>query len=283
MKFVIITGLSGAGKSEALKILEDFGFYCISNLPSVLLKDFVELSIDKKQNVESVGLIVNTKGERHIEEFMSNLKDLDESDINYELLFLEASTETLIKRYKQLRRPHPGNPKGSIVEGIEKEKKELNKIKEKANHIVDTSGLTIGKLKEEISKLYIGEGKKLGLSTSIVSFGFKKGMPLDVDLVFDVRFLPNPYYIDELRHLTGNDKRIRDYVMSFEESKIFFDKLKDMIAFLIPQYVKEGKSQLIIGIGCTGGKHRSVTIANELYGYLSSKDFVVTKSHKEID
>lgn len=281
MKFVIITGLSGAGKSEVLKVLEDQGFYCIANLPPVLLKDFVELTIRKKGEFKNVALLINTKEGDAINEFFNNLEELNETDIDYEILFLEASDRVLTKRFKELRRPHPFNPEGGIIKGIELERKELENIKKKADHIVDTSNLTLGKLKEEITGIFLDGNISEKLSVSVVSFGFKKGIPMDIDLLFDVRFLPNPYYIDELRPLTGNDREVREYVMGFEESQTFLEKLKNMVEYLIPYYIKEGKSQLIIGIGCTGGRHRSVTIANELHEYLLEKQFRVTVNHRE--
>lgn len=281
MKFVIITGLSGAGKSEVLKVLEDQGFYCIANLPPVLLKDFVELTMSKKSEFENVALLINTKESDAINKFFENIKDLSESDIDYEILFLEASDRVLTKRFKELRRPHPFSPDGGIVKGIELEREELKAVKSKANHIIDTSNMTLGKLKEEVTKIFLEGSKSEKLSISVVSFGFKKGIPMDIDLLFDVRFLPNPYYIDELRPLTGNDSEVRDYVMGFEESRIFLEKLKGMVEYLIPYYIKEGKSQLVIGIGCTGGKHRSVTIANELHEYLVEKEYRVTVTHRE--
>jgi RNase adapter protein RapZ len=281
MKFVIITGLSGAGKSEVLKVLEDQGFYCIANLPPVLLKDFVELTISKKSEFKNVALLVNTKEGDAIKEFFRNLEELNNMDINYETLFLEASDRVLTKRFKELRRPHPFNPNGGIIKGIELERKELEDIKKKADHIIDTSNMTLGKLKEEVTGIFLEGSNSEKLSVSVVSFGFKKGIPMDIDLLFDVRFLPNPYYIDELRPLTGNDQEVREYVMGFEESQTFLEKLKNMVEYLIPYYIKEGKSQLIIGIGCTGGRHRSVTIANELYEYLSEKQFRVTVNHRE--
>lgn len=281
MKFIIITGLSGAGKSEALKVLEDHGFYCMANLPPALLKDFIELCLNKKEDQENIALLVNTKEGNLVNELFNNLEELNKMNIDYEILFLEASDTVLVKRFKELRRPHPQNPNGRIIEGIEQERIALQKIKHRADHIIDTSNLNLGKLKEELTEIFIEGKSSEKLSISIVSFGFKKGLPMDVDLLFDVRFLPNPYYIDELRPLTGNDREVRDYVMGFEESKAFLEKLKNMVEFLIPYYVKEGKSQLIIGIGCTGGKHRSVTIANELYEYLSAQNLRVMVNHRE--
>jgi RNase adapter protein RapZ len=283
MKFVIITGLSGAGKNEALKILEDQGFYCIANLPPALLKDFVEFTMSKKEKFDNVALLVNTKEGNVVEEFFNNLEELDKMDINYEILFLEASDRVLIKRFKELRRPHPFNPEGGIVKGIEREREALEQIKEKSDHIINTSDFKIGKLKEEVTKLLLDKTSSEKLSISVLSFGFKKGVPMDIDLMFDVRFLPNPYYIDELRDFTGNDSEVRDYVMGFEESEMFLEKLKNMVEYLIPFYIREGKSQLIIGIGCTGGKHRSVTIANELYEYLKEKNYRANVIHREQD
>lgn len=283
MEFVIITGLSGAGKSQAIRVLEDIGFYCMDNLPPALLPNFAELCYQSKRNIDKVAVVVDIRGGKFFDDLFKSLDILHSHGLHYRILFFEAVDEVLIKRFKELRRPHPLSLNGRIIDGISLERQKLSEVKERANDIIDTSNLTIGLLKEEIKAIFL-EGKEAdNLTISIISFGFKEGLPLDADLVFDVRFLPNPHYIKELKDYTGNDKCVKDYVLQWEETKIFIEKLADMIDFLIPLYIKEGKSQLVIGIGCTGGKHRSVTIANVLYENLKDKSRRVIINHKDCE
>lgn len=281
MEFIIITGLSGAGRSQAVKVLEDSGFYCMDNLPPALLPDFADLCSQSKRKIGKVAVVVDIRGGKFFNDLFKSLDILKEQGFNYKILFLDASDEVLIKRFKELRRPHPLSSNGRIIEGIEKERKKLVQVQKKSDHIIDTSNFTLAMLKEEIKSIVI-EGKKTdNITISIVSFGFKRGIPLDADLVFDVRFLPNPYYIKELKEYTGNEKQVRDYVMNNEEAKVFAEKLIDMIDFLIPFYIKEGKTQLVIAIGCTGGKHRSVTLANVLYEYLKDNGHRTIKNDRD--
>ncbi|WP_026894600.1 RNase adapter RapZ [Clostridiisalibacter paucivorans] len=281
MEFVIVTGLSGAGKSQAIKVMEDIGFYCMDNLPPSLLPKFTELCYQSKGRIEKVALVVDIRGGKFFDDLFESLDILKERGYKYTILFLEASDDTLIKRYKELRRPHPLTPDGRIIDGIKKEREILSEVKKKSDNIIDTSNFTIWMLKEEIQKIFL-EGKKPdNFTISVLSFGFKYGIPLDADLVFDVRFLPNPHYIDELRDFTGNDRNVRDYVMSWDQTRIFAQKLKDMIDFLIPYYVKEGKSQLVIAMGCTGGKHRSVTLANLLHEHLRQRGLRSVVNHRD--
>lgn len=281
MEFVIITGLSGAGKSQTMKVLEDIGFYCMDNLPPALLTNFAELCYQSKRKIEKVAIVVDIRGGKFFKDLFTSLDTLESYGFKYRILFLDASDQVLIKRFKELRRPHPLSQEGRITDGITREREELIEVRKEADHIIDTSNLTISLLKEEIKGIFL-EGKKSdNLTISVVSFGFKKGVLLDADLVFDVRFLPNPHYINELRDFTGNDKNVRDYVMDWEETKTFVNKLTDMIDFLIPFYIKEGKTQLVIGIGCTGGKHRSVTITNVLYEHLKEKGRRVIMDHRD--
>lgn len=283
MKFIIITGLSGAGKSQAVRVLEDIGYYCMDNLPPALLPDFADLCLYSKRNIEQVAVVVDIRGGKFFNDLFKSLYDLEESGFEYKILFLDASDEVLIKRFKEQRRPHPLSIEGRIIDGIEREREKLNEVKMKSNYIIDTSNLTSAMLKEEIKNIFL-EGKEAkNLTVSIVSFGFKKGIPLDADLVFDVRFLPNPFYITELKDFTGNDENVRSYVMKWEQTKTFIDKLIDMVDFLIPYYIKEGKSQLVIAIGCTGGKHRSVTIANVLYEDLKEKGYRTIMNHRDCE
>ena len=265
MRFVVVTGMSGSGKRTAMKMLEDVGFYCVDNLPVPLIEKFVELVATPNSEISKVALGLDVRADQPFGDAQRILDKLKENGYLFEILFMEASDAVLLKRYKETRRMHPLSPDGRVEEGVHKERDILQEIKHKADYVIDTSNLLTRELKEEIDHIFVRNEEYNPLMVSIVSFGFKNGIPADVDLVFDVRFLPNPFYIDELKHKTGNDKEVRDYVMSFPEAPMFLNKLMDMLDFLIPNYVKEGKHQLVIGIGCTGGKHRSVTLANELF------------------
>ena len=265
MRFVIVTGMSGSGKRTAMKMLEDVGFYCVDNLPIALIDKFVELIAMPNSEVNKVALGIDVRADQSFDGVCRVLEKLKDNGYLFEILFLEASDAVLLKRYKETRRLHPLSPKGRVQEGIHKERETLKEIRQMADYIFDTSNLLTRELKEEIDNIFIHNKEYNSLIVSILSFGFKNGIPADADLVFDVRFLPNPFYIDELKHKTGNDKEVQDYVMEFPEASEFLKKLMDMLDFLIPNYVKEGKHQLVVAIGCTGGKHRSVTLANELY------------------
>jgi len=271
MRFVIVTGMSGGGKRTCMRLLEDAGYYCVDNLPVPLIDKFFELLMTPNGEITKVALGIDVRADQNFADTEKALNNLKKNNVEYEIVFMEASDKTLIKRYKETRRIHPLAGDGSVEDGIQKEREILKKIKKKANYIFDTSNLLVRDLNEEINKIFVHNEEYNSLMIRIVSFGFKYGIPADADLVFDVRFLPNPFYIEELKPKTGNDKPVHDYVMSFEEATIFLDKLDDMVEFLIPNYVKEGKHQLVIGIGCTGGKHRSVTLANELYNRLKDK------------
>ncbi len=281
MKFIIITGLSGAGKSQAVRILEDSGYYCMDNLPPTLLPDFADLCSQSKRGINKVAVVVDIRGGKFFNDLFKSLDVLEKSGFGYKILFLDASDDILIKRFKELRRPHPLSPDGRIIDGIEEERKKLDEVKQKANYIIDTSNLTTAMLKEEIKHIFLEGKESKNLTISVVSFGFKRGVPLDADLMFDVRFLPNPFYIQELKEFTGNDQKVRDYVMKWEQTKTFSSKRIDMIDFLIPFYIKEGKTQLVIAIGCTGGQHRSVTLANVLYEDLKNKGHRVIIDHRD--
>ncbi|MCI8521723.1 MAG: RNase adapter RapZ [Lachnospiraceae bacterium] len=284
MRFVIVTGMSGSGKRTAMKMLEDVGFYCVDNLPVALIEKFVELIAMPNSEVNKVALGVDVRADQSFDGVCRILEKLKENGYLFEILFLEASDAVLLKRYKETRRLHPLSPKGRVEEGIHKERETLEEIRRKADYIIDTSKLLTRELKEEIDNIFIHNKEYNSLIVSILSFGFKNGIPADADLVFDVRFLPNPFYIDELKHKTGNDKEVQDYVMEFPEASEFLGKLVDMLDFLIPNYVKEGKHQLVVGIGCTGGKHRSVTLANELYAKMKDHGTYGTKLyHRDIN
>lgn len=271
MRFVVVTGMSGGGKSTALRMLEDAGFYCVDNLPVLLIEKFVELIATPGSEVTKVALGLDVRADQAFEDVQKVLENLKTKGYKFEILFMEANDYTLLKRYKETRRMHPLSQNGRIEDGVKKEREILNDIREKSDYVIDTSNLLTRELKEELDRIFIQNKEYNSLMITILSFGFKHGIPADADLVFDVRFLPNPFYIDELKHKTGNDKEVQDYVMSFPEAHTFIEKLTDMIEFLIPNYVKEGKYQLVIGIGCTGGKHRSVTLANKLYESMKNK------------
>jgi UPF0042 nucleotide-binding protein len=283
VQFLIITGMSGAGKSLCVKYFEDIGFFCVDNLPPSLIPKFAEMCLQGQNKMEKIALIMDIRGGAMFLELFPALESLAAYGISYKILFLEASDNVLVQRFKETRRMHPLSPEGRISDGITEERRILQAVKDKANYVIDTSNLSPRQLKQEIYNLFV-EGKPFsGLIISVISFGFKYGVPIDCDLVFDLRFIPNPYYVDELRPLTGMDKAVGDYVMSFHESHVFLAKLVDMLDFLIPNYVKEGKNQLVIGIGCTGGKHRSVTIANKLFDILKAKNSSIVLEHRDIE
>ena len=265
MRFVVVTGMSGGGKSTVLKMLEDLGFYCVDNLPLLLIEKFVELIITPGSEITKVALGLDVRADQPFNDVQKVLEKLKANGYSFDILFMDASDKVLIKRYKETRRMHPLSPDGRIEDGVDRERKILEDMRRKADYVIDSSNLLTRDLKEELDRIFVQNEEYNSLMVSILSFGFKNGIPADADLVFDVRFLPNPFYIDELKHKTGNDKDVQDYVMSFPEALSFLEKLVDMLDFLIPNYIKEGKYQLVVGIGCTGGRHRSVTLANELY------------------
>ena len=283
MRFVVVTGMSGGGKSTALKMLEDAGFYCVDNLPASLIEKFVELIATPGSEITKVALGLDVRAGESFKEVTSILQKEKEAGYDFEILFMDASDNALVKRYKETRRVHPLASGGRVEEGIRRERDLLSGIKTKADYVIDTSNLLTRELKEELDRIFIKNEEYNSLMITLLSFGFKYGIPADADLVFDVRFLPNPFYIDELKQKTGNDKEVRDYVMQFEESRTFLDKLTDMLQFLIPNYVKEGKYQLVVAIGCTGGQHRSVTLANELYDRMKDQGgYGIKLFHREV-
>lgn len=284
MRFVVVTGMSGGGKRTALKLLEDVGFYCVDNLPVSLLDKFVELVAMPGAEVSKVALGLDIRSDQKFGEVEDALENLRKKGYVFEILFMDCSEKVLLKRYKESRRMHPLALDGRRVEeGIRIEKEILRTIRKRADYVIDTSNLLTRELKEEIDRIFVRNEEYNSLMINVVSFGFKNGIPADADLVFDVRFLPNPFYIDELKNHTGNDKEVQDYVMSFSEAHQFMDKLTDMMLFLIPNYIKEGKYQLVIGIGCTGGKHRSVTLANALYERLKDQgNYSIKLTHRDV-
>lgn len=284
MRFVIVTGMSGAGKSTALKMLEDMGYFCVDNLPVPLIPKLAEILFVPGAEINKAVLGVDIRSGENFKELETVLKELDSVGMKYEILYLESSDDVLIKRYKETRRFHPlAGSNGRVDEGIKKERERLAFLMKKADYLVDTSHMLTRELKKELEKIFVHNKEYKNLYITVLSFGFKYGIPTDADLVFDVRFLPNPYYIEELRPMSGNDKAVRDYVMENDKAEEFLNKLVDMVEFLIPNYILEGKTQLVIGIGCTGGKHRSVTLANELYEALEKSDnYGIRIEHRDI-
>lgn len=283
IKFIIVTGLSGAGKTQAIWCLEDLGFFCVDNLPPMLIPKFAELCTQSDGKINKIALVVDIRGGGFFDAVYENLENLEAAGIKYEILFLDASDETLVRRFKESRRPHPLSPQGPILEGIKEERTRLEELKGKAGKIIDSSNLTTKQLKEQIKSLYGAEKDEHNLKVTVMSFGYKYGIPMDADLVFDVRFLPNPHYVDSLRPLSGNDKEIQDYVINFPVTKTFMRRFSSLIKFLLPHYEKEGKSNIVIAIGCTGGRHRSVTLANKLFETLEQLEFKVNKRHRDLE
>ncbi|MCB5811549.1 RNase adapter RapZ [[Ruminococcus] lactaris] len=283
MRFVVVTGMSGAGKSTALKMLEDMGYFCVDNLPIPLLPGFVQMLQNTDTEMKKVALGLDVRSGQDLSGLKENLEAMDRDRIGYEILFLDANDAVLVKRYKETRRQHPLSGSGRVDTGIAKEREKILFLKMKATYILDTSKMLTRELRIELEKIFVDGQSFCNLYITVMSFGFKYGIPQDADLVFDVRFLPNPYYIDTLREKTGNEAEVQDYVMQNDKGRIFLDKLKDMMEFLIPNYILEGKNQLVIAIGCTGGKHRSVTLANALYQILDKEEsYGVRIEHRDI-
>ncbi len=285
-RLVIVTGMSGAGKSTVLNILEDAGYYCVDNLPIALVGTFCQLLLSNNdEHMKNVAMGIDIRSGANIGGMQEVLKELRQEEVPLEILFLDASDSVLIKRFKETRRYHPlAGKDGSIADGLREERRRIDFLKKDADYILDTSQLLVRETREKITDIFVQDKAFSNLMLTILSFGFKYGIPSDADLVFDVRFLPNPYYIEDLKKLSGNDLPVRDYVMGFEESRTFADKLTDMVEYLLPFYSKEGKNQLVIAIGCTGGRHRSVTFANELYRRLSARtEYGVKIEHRDME
>lgn len=283
MRFVIVTGMSGAGKSTTLKTLEDIGYFCVDNLPIQLIMRFAEIAYAKDNDINNVAIGVDIRSGVYLEQLSECLQQLKESQYDYEILFLDSNDDVLIKRYKETRRNHPLARNGRIEDGIKMERSRIAFLRKEADYIIDTTSLLTRELKAELDKIFIENAEYSNFIINVVSFGFKYGIPRDADLVFDVRFLPNPYYDLELRPLTGNDEEIQNFVMQFDEAKEFMNKIADLLEFLIPNYIKEGKNGLVVAIGCTGGKHRSVTLANGIYKELETLPYSVRIVHRDIE
>jgi len=283
IKFVIVTGLSGAGKTQAIWCLEDLGFFCVDNLPPTLIPKFAELCAQSEGKINKIALVVDIRGGGFFDAVYDSLENLKSLGIKCEILFLDASDETLVRRFKESRRRHPLGTHGRVLDGIREERLKLEELKGKASKVIDTSNLSNKQLKEQITLLYGGDNEEHNLNINVMSFGYKYGIPMDADLVFDVRFLPNPHYIEELRPLSGNDSEVQDYVLDSPVSRTFMKKFSGLIKFLIPHYIKEGKTSLVIAIGCTGGQHRSVTLVNKLFESLKTNNYLVNKRHRDLE
>ncbi len=282
MRFVIVTGMSGAGKSSALRMLEDIGFFCVDNLPVMLIQRFADIAHDDKLEVDNVAIGVDIRSGEALGELSLCLEEMKSRNYNYEILFLDANEPVLVKRYKETRRKHPLAGGGRINEGIAREREKIEFLKQRADYIIDTSNLLTRELKTEIEKIFVYGEEYNSIIITVMSFGFKYGIPRDSDIVQDVRFLPNPYYDLNLRPLTGNDAPVAEVVSNCDEYGVFLKSLTGMLEYLLPYYKREGKNQLVISIGCTGGKHRSVTVANDLYKRMQNLPYTVRLFHRDI-
>ncbi len=282
MKLMIITGMSGAGKSRALDFFEDKGYYCVDNLPPTLIENFADLC--QESNFDRLALVSDIRGREFFEALTAALNSLDEKDLIYEVLFLEATNETLVNRFKETRRRHPLDEKGRLLEAIKRERSMLEDIKGRASKVLDTSQFTVREFREELDRLYSNEEMPVSsMSLTLLSFGFKHGPPMDADMVLDVRFLPNPHYVDRLREQTGCDGEVQRYIFKWPVAEKFYDHLFNFVSFLLPEYEKEGKSHFMIAVGCTGGHHRSVATVLRLKNFLTSQDYQVNVEHRDID
>ncbi len=283
MQFLIISGLSGAGKSKALSTLEDLDFYCVDNLPEDLIAPFARLCMATKSKYERVALVTDARSGLTFEGLTPALAALDAMGLRYSIVFMEAGDEALVKRFKETRRKHPLTKDGSeLLAAVARERKLLEPIRNRANYIIDTTNLSAAKLRGELATLFAGEKRDHAMSVNVISFGFKYGLPLDADLVFDVRLLPNPFYIPELKTHTGLEKCVKDFVFSYQQTLDFVEKLEELLSLSLPFYVEEGKTNLVLAVGCTGGHHRSVAIAQELAGYIARLGFATAVSHRDI-
>jgi len=283
LRVVIITGLSGSGKSTALRALEDIGFFCVDNLPIVLLPRFLKIRSDESHDIRDIAMVMDLRQQSFLEKYSRIFNLLKDRGYRIEILFLDAGDDALLNRFSETRRVHPLSGRGSVMEGILREREKLSPLKEMADKIIDTTSLNIHQLKDAVQRRFLNSTalEKL-LVLHVSSFGYRYGLPVDADLVLDVRFLPNPHYVEHLKHYDGHNKSVREFVLEDENSKVFMQKLLDLMAFLLPLYEKEGKARLNVALGCTGGKHRSVAVANELGAYFMDRNYKVTINHRDI-
>jgi len=282
MEILIVTGLSGAGKSQAIHFIEDMEYYCIDNMHPALIRDFVNLAKQDKMSIQKAAFVVDIRGGEFFEDLKTVLDEMRQNGTEYQLLFLEASDEVLVRRYKETRRTHPLSKTGSIREGIEAERKKLAHIRKEATYVIDTSNMKAAHLNQELKAVLMGEESKDNFTITVESFGFKHGMPQEADWVFDVRFIPNPYYLASMKKLTGNSKKVQDYVLKFPESQAFVKQVHSLINELIPHYIREGKYNLVLAFGCTGGQHRSVTMANKFAEIFKEEGKRVVLIHRNL-
>lgn len=283
MKFLIVSGMSGAGKSKAASILEDFGFYCVDNMPVALIPNFAEICMANQGKYEKVALVTDVRGGETFDKLFESLSKLEQMGCPYEILFVEASPETIVHRYKESRRKHPlSSGFMPIEEAVRNERQVLKSVRDRANYIIDTTALSTAKLRDQLRKLFASGEPAAQISVNVVSFGYKYGIPIEADLVLDVRFLPNPFYIDELRHKCGLDQEVYDFVFQFQQTQDFMKYLERLIAFLLPLYNEEGKSVLVIAVGCTGGQHRSVAVTKALAEFIRRKGYQASESHRDM-
>ncbi|MCB8816196.1 RNase adapter RapZ [Desulfosporosinus shakirovi] len=281
LELIVITGLSGAGRTQAMQSLEDQGFFCVDNLPPTFLVKFAELCAQSRGKVSKAAIVCDLRGGEFFSSLSEALNNLEKEGFRLEVLFLDASDETLIRRYKESRRRHPLSPQGRVLDGIQAERQQLEELRIRADNIIDTSNLSSQQLRSQVAELFC-KAQGLGqMAVSVISFGFKYGMPMDADLVMDVRFLPNPFYVESLRPLTGEHELVKDYVFGNQMAQEFMEKYLDLLEFILPNYIREGKTHLVIGIGCTGGQHRSVAIAERVGSFLIERDYAITVKHRD--
>ena len=285
MEFLIITGLSGAGKTRAADVLEDLDYYCVDNMPVALIPRFAELCLDTRGRYEKVALVTDTRDRDGFGKLLDTIEDLRKlDDCTVRILYMDADVPTLIRRYKESRRPHPLAEKGMTTEeAVQKEEELLSDVRRNADYVVNSSSMTLGMLQNRLFSLFSGEERKRSIDVTVMSFGFKHGIPLDADLVFDARFLPNPFYVEELRSLSGLDRLVAEFVFRYPQTRTFLEKLEELIAFLLPYYMEEGKLTLTIAIGCTGGRHRSVALASALHNHLVANKLSSVLVNRDID
>ena len=284
MDIIIVSGLSGAGKSRAAAVLEDLDYYCVDNIPVSMMPKFVELCLATSGRYERVALVTDVRAITDFSELFIALDDIRDLGCKYSILFMEAKTETIVKRYKETRRKHPLDPEGyDLLAAVEKEREYMDPVRRRADHVIDTTNLTLGKLQRTLYQNFVATSSDSPMTVTFMSFGYKNGVPIEADLVFDVRFLPNPFYVPELKHSTGLDGAVYDYVFSFEVTKIFNEKVTDLLKFLLPQYIEEGKHNLVVAFGCTGGHHRSVSIANKVAADIAELGYSVEFRHRDIE
>ena len=280
-RIIVVTGMSGSGKTQACRCLEDLGYFCVDNLPPVFIPKFVELCSHASSHVTKVVFVVDTRSREFFDKLVSILEDMDKKNLEYEMLFMDASDDAIIRRYKETRRRHPMAPSSRISDGVAKERARLESVRGKATYLIDTSNMSKAELRDKI-KLLFGKNEGSTMNISVLSFGFKYGMPMDADIVLDVRFLPNPFYIESLKHKSGSVAAVAEYIAEKPVTQEFLKRLDNLVEFLVPQYVKEGKSQLVIAVGCTGGMHRSVFIAKHIFELISNNGYTVNLEHRDL-